>query len=490
MPSLDILHRPLDEVVRLIHARELSVTDLVTFSIARTKFIHDKLNVIVEDRFEDALREARAADEVLARGEAKDKPLFGIPFSVKANIGVQGMRLDMGTWSMHGQKAMQTATSVTRLQHAGAILLCTTNLSEMGLWHDTVNPIYGRTLNPWNTSRSVGGSSGGEAALLAAGGTMFGVGTDLDGSLRIPAMYCGVFAHRPSRGIVPLTGQFPFFKPEQEIPWRALDSMGPMARHASDLDLLLGIMMGPCPQDPMSMTGTLNKPPTDKRPRKIAIIENPLVRGTPRTSPEVRLAMHKARQRLIDSGAEIIDGPKDLFYNGFLLWRLLVHRAIEGRFIKKRQAKQPAQRFMELVKWATGNADHTLANCLLMISEHNLIDSDRLRTLDSDLANVRQRLDALFSKVDALVLPTSQQVAPRYPLAFMKTSQIGLTSLVNALGLPATEVPIGISSSGMPVGIQIIGRHGSDQQIIQTSDIIGEFIPSPMARGGVATRPI
>ncbi|MCX6123765.1 MAG: amidase, partial [Proteobacteria bacterium] len=334
MMSLEVLHFPLDDIASMVRNREISPVTLMKFVIDRVKTIHAQLNVIVEDRFEEALAEAKILENKIASGASLPNPLLGLPFSVKANISIKGMRLDMGSWSMHGQRATETATAITRLQTAGAIPICTTNISELGLWHDTVNPIYGRTLNPWHRSRIVGGSSGGETALVAAGGTLFGIASDFDGSLRIPSSFCGTFAHKPSRGIVPLTGQFPFFKPEEEIPWRALDSLGPVTRSAKDLALILDILAGPCSLDPMSMTGTLSTKSSDVYKKKIGIIENPSLPGTFRTSPEIKLGIHKCRQRLIEAGAEVVDAPKDLFFEGFMLWRLLVHRAFEGKLTK------------------------------------------------------------------------------------------------------------------------------------------------------------
>lgn len=487
MPNLDILHQPLHEIVAMVRTRVISPLDLVLFSIERTKLIHRNFNVIVEDRFQDAVEEARSLEAAIARGEKLDLPLLGIPFSVKANISVKGMRLDMGAWAMHGSRAAETATALRRLQAAGAILLCTTNLSEMGLWHDTVNPIYGRTLNPWKTSRLAGGSSGGEAVLVAAGGTIFGIGTDMDGSIRIPSSFCGTFGHRPSRGIVPLTGQFPFFKPEDEIPWRAIDSLGPMTRHARDLSLLLDVLNGPCAMDPMSMTGTLNRNAFDIQRKHIGIIENPLLRNTLRTAPEVRLAMHKARLRLIEAGAKVSDAPRDLFAEGFSVWRLLVHRAVEGRLSKLFGLPHRRQSIIEILKWFSGQADHSLAGCVLMLTDQLMIQPDKLRTLDSDLGMMRRRIEGVLQKLDAIVMPVYPELPPHYQVGGLLPLNLGLTGLINAIGLPSTAAPVSISSKGLPIGAQVIAKQGDDLLTIYTSEIIGEFIPPPIARGSLTT---
>lgn len=482
MTSLDIVHRPLDEVVELIRSGDLSAVALMRFVIDRTKRIHSQLNVIVDERFDDALEDAAKLQQMLSRGEAKDLPLLGLPFSVKSNISLKGLRLDMGSWSMHGQRAPSTATAIDRLIKAGAIPVCTTNISEMGLWHDAVNPIYGRTLNPWKKSLMVGGSSGGEAALIAAGGTLFGIGTDLDGSIRIAASFCGLFGHKPSRGIVPLTGQFPFFKPEDEIPWRALDSIGPLTRHASDLGRILEIIAGPCPFDPMSMTGTIRQGPIDLPGKRVALISHPTLKGQLRSSPAIRLAMHKTKQRLTEAGVEWVEGPRDLFYDGFQLWRLMIHRAVEARMSSHFRFPNRRQSAIEVLKWLTGQSDHSLQGCFLKWVDPWILQPDQLRSLDAELGMLKRRFDALFQTVDAIVLPVYPQLAPLYQASLLQPMNLGLTGLANVFGLPATSAPVGIASGGSPVGVQIISRTGNDLLTISLADTIGEFIPSPHAR--------
>ena len=481
MSILDPFNEPLERIATALKERHLSAKDLTQFCMNRISQLNPHLNAITQDCFEQAQAHAAAIDADIARGSTSDKPLLGVPFVVSANIGIAGMRQDLGTWALHGQRASKTATVVERLIRAGAIPLALGNIGELGLGSETVNPIYGRTGNPWRRFRSPGGSNGGVAALIAANACAFGIANDFGAALRVPAAFCGLYGHKPSRGVVPLSGQFPFFKPEDEISWRAYDSIGPMTRHAQDLRLVLDIISGPCAQDPMSMTGTRQDFFGSFVKQKIALLSNPRVDGARTVGPGIRLAIRKAGQLMQEAGADLVDVHEDLFFEAADLWRHAVHRAVEGKFRQIFGGGKARKPKMELLKVFLGQGDHSLTGCMQMFSEEFRIDVDKMRSLDSDIARLRKKLDKIFSESMILITPTFPRRTPRHFFSIANPADAALSSMINVLGLPATTAPMGVSGDGLPVAVQLIAAAGHDAMTIEAAKLIGNFIPPPMA---------
>ena len=451
------------------------------FVLERLESVNPKLNALIDERFDEAIKDAHRADLAIRRGE--NKPLLGIPFTIKSNISLTGQRHDMGSWSYHGRRATSDATAIQRLMAAGAIPVGVTNVSEMVMWHETANPVHGRTNNPWHHGRTPGGSSGGEAALVAAGATVFGIGSDIGGSIRIPASFCGVFGHRPSRGLVPLTGQFPFYQATDEVGLRVFDSMGPLARSAEDLGLLLEIMAGACPEDPVSQHGRLDAFDQEWRGRKVAIIEDPRCDYVTRTSPELRLAVKRAAQRMAERGADIVVAPDDLWRDAYTLWRHHLHRAADGRYREIFGAGKKRNAVMEFLKCFTGQSDHSLEACMFMFTEEWMVDDAVMRNLDQLTNKLKVRVDKIFSQVDVMVMPPHPEVAPRHHVPKFKPFNPALTGITNVFGMAATVAPNGVSDDHLPVSVQIVAPRGRDLATIAAAKVIGEFIPSPMARG-------
>ena len=246
------------ELVEALQTRRVSAIELLDRSIARIEAHDDAINAVVVRDFERARAAAGAADAALARGERR--PLLGVPMTVKEAIHVAGLPT---TWGIQGTQAIEvreSAVAVQRLERAGAVIIGKTNVAtQLGDWQ-TFNPVYGTTNNPWNTARTPGGSSGGGAAALAAGFVSLELGSDLNGSLRIPAHCCGVFAHKPTFGLVPTRGfappGVPVLSVNEDVDFGVL---GPMARSAADLALALDVIAGP--DDAEAIAYTLSLPP-------------------------------------------------------------------------------------------------------------------------------------------------------------------------------------------------------------------------------------
>jgi Asp-tRNA(Asn)/Glu-tRNA(Gln) amidotransferase A subunit family amidase len=228
-------------MARAVREREISPVELVNDHIERAESVNPSLNAIILPRFEEAVDEARAAEQAVMEGTGLG-PLHGVPYTAKECIEVAGMPVCDGSKIFEGNVSTEDAVVVENLRDAGAILLGKTNIPEFAFHYDSNNLVYGATLNPHDHSRSVGGSSGGEGAALASGMSAFGVGSDYGGSIRVPCHFCGVVGIKPGPGVVPYAGHFP---PQHPVSIQRWSMIGPMARYVEDLELLLPIFARP-----------------------------------------------------------------------------------------------------------------------------------------------------------------------------------------------------------------------------------------------------
>src|SRR6267142_5575820 len=229
------------ELLAALRARQASAVELLDLHRQRIERHNPELNAIVEPDFERARRDAEAADARRARGE--DAPLLGLPMTLKESINVRGLRTTAGMEIWKDFRSEHDAPVTTRVKAAGATVMAKTNVPQMLADWQSANPVYGRTNNPWDLSRTPGGSTGGGAAALAAGLTPLEFGSDIGGSIRVPAAFCGVYGHRPSETAMPRSGQFPF--PPLPNAGVVMGVQGPLARSAEDLELALDVLAGP-----------------------------------------------------------------------------------------------------------------------------------------------------------------------------------------------------------------------------------------------------
>src|SRR3989475_4876655 len=232
---------PAVDMLAALRARRVSAVELLELHQKRIERYNPELNAIVEPDFERARREAEAADTRRARGD--DAPLRGLPMTLKESINVRGLRTTVGMSVWKDFRAEHDAPVTTRVKGAGAVVMAKTNVPQMLADWQSSNPVYGRTNNPWDSARTPGGSTGGGAAALAAGLTPLEFGSDIGGSIRVPAAFCGVYGHRPSDTLLPRNGEFPF--PPMPNSAVVMAVQGPITRSAPDLELALSILAGP-----------------------------------------------------------------------------------------------------------------------------------------------------------------------------------------------------------------------------------------------------
>src|SRR6266568_8770765 len=228
------------QMAEAVRQKKISPVALAEAHLARINEINPKINAFVQVDIEGVLQQARAAESAITLGQ-KAGPLHGVPISIKASIEVAGFRCEAGTKLRSGYCAKKDAPLVDRLRKAGAIIIGTTNTPELLMAWETDNLLYGRTNNPWDLTRTAGGSSGGEAAAIASGCSAAGVGSDGGGSIRVPAHFCGICGLKPTPGRIPATGHFP----SSVGPFALLGVVGPMARTVRDIELLFDVMQGP-----------------------------------------------------------------------------------------------------------------------------------------------------------------------------------------------------------------------------------------------------
>jgi fatty acid amide hydrolase 2 len=463
-----------------IRAGALSARGVVRAHIDRIRLVNPAINALVAERFAAALEEAAAVDRAVGDG-APLGPLAGVPFSVKEMIDVAGMPSTFGSLGRSGLRAARDATVVERLRAAGAIPLGVTNVPEWGMWFETDNLVYGRTSNPHDVRRGAGGSSGGEAALLAAGGSAFGVGSDIGGSVRIPAALCGVVAHKPSPGLLPLTGHHPVCAASapatgMRAPYLVI---GPLVRTAADLLPLLEIMAGPDGIDPNaratvpSLAALGVAAPIDWRGRRVLVLEDPQIRMAARPTAEVRGAVLDAAARLRDAGAELVPAPRDMFAEAVDLWAAALRSANAATLAEHAGLSERGALARALASTARGRAE--VSGPLLWFLAGEALAGFRLGNLDvlmDRLVALAGRFDALVGADGVLLAPAHPRTAPLHRAPFRRPFDFAYTAVFNALRVPATVVPVGRGAFGLPLAVQVAARRGNDRLTIAAAQRI------------------
>jgi amidase len=474
------------ELIVALDAGEVSAVELARDTIARIETHDPAINAVCAPDFDRALDAARAADIALAAGERK--PLLGIPLTVKESYNIAGLPTTWGfPWSRDFVPT-EDALAVARVKAAGAVVLGKTNVPfALGDWQ-SYNEIYGVTNNPWDLGRTPGGSSGGSSAALAAGYGPLSLGSDIGGSLRSPAHFCGVFAHKPSFGLVPSRGQTPpGVPPLPNEPELAV--IGPMARCATDLALLLDVMAGPDPLDGGIAYHLALPPPRHAdlaRYRVLVLDSHPLLP----TSASVGAAIATLADGLARAGVGVARESAllpDLADAARLYMRLL--RAYIGFSL-------PPEAYAGLQAMAAQLSpdDHSLAAESIrggVLSHRDWLIASARR------ARLRAEWAALFAEFDAVICPIMPTPAFAHDRSgdpdtrrllvdgteMPYADQLVWAGIATAPGLPATAIPIGLSPEGLPIGVQIIGPWLEDRTPLALAALIerefGGFTPPP-----------
>lgn len=446
-------------LARYVRQKKVSPVELLDVHVARIEAVNPAINAVVAGRFERAREEARALAERLARARADEElpPLLGLPYTAKEYIAVEGMPYTAGIWSRRGVRADQDAETVRRLRRVGAIVVGISNVPEGGLWMETYNEVWGRTNNPWDLRRTAGGSSGGEGAIVAAGGVAFGLGADVGGSIRIPAAFCGCVGHKPTGRMIPNTGFFP--DPTGEL--GAYLVCGPLVRRVEDILPIVRVLAGPDGVDPLVRTWPLGHcEEVDLREVQVHPLPGP--QGVWVREP-MRRAVETAAAALRDAGCSVAQGPSRRLRDAFPIWSAMMSLAGGPDYAAVLGDGRPVAPFRELARLALGRSRHTLPALLVVALEALMAPfSGRKQQFVAAGKQLQAELEAMLGDRGVLLFPSYSRPAPRHGAALFTPFDFVCTGLFNVLEFPATAVPVGFSREGLPLSVQVIARRGND----------------------------
>jgi len=448
---------PATEQAAVLRSGAVSAAELVREHLDRIAQLNPAVNAIVTVLPECALAAATEADRLRAAG-AELPPLHGLPIAHKDLIDTAGVRTTYGSPSFRDHVPDADELLVTRLRAAGAIMVGKTNTPEWGAGSHTFNPVFGATRNPWDTSRTAGGSSGGAAVALACRMLPLADGSDLGGSLRNPAAWNGVLGLRPTPGVVP---SWP-----SETPWLPFSVDGPMARTAADVALLLSAMAGPDPRAPLSQRSAaldLGLPlDADLRGRRVAW--SPTLGGLP-IEPAITAVLEPAVARLADLGLDVTAAEPDLAGADtvFETWRAFGFALSLGELYDS-----DGDRMKGTVRW---NVERGRA---LTVSD--LTAATRLH------ADLHARAVGFFERYDYLACPVTQlepfPVEEEYPAEVAGVAMgsylewMRVCSRISATGCPAISIPAGLSADGLPVGLQLVARPFAERALLEVAHAV------------------
>lgn len=478
------------QLLQRLQKGELRSRDLLEASVAQIARFNPAINAVVATDLEAARRRADEADAATARGESWG-PLHGLPITLKDTYQVPGMPCTAGASSLRNHVPEKPAVVVQHLLNAGAIIIGKTNVPLFASDLQSYNKIYGTTHNPWNTALTPGGSSGGAAAALAAGFTALELGSDIGGSIRIPAHFCGVYGHKATHGIISMRGHVP--GPPGALGEPDLGVAGPMARTAEDLQLLLDIVAGP---SPLMQPGWQLKLPAAKQKklqdfRVLLWVDDPMCP----IDTHMRDLYQQLNTTLQNNGVTVTQGAPlglglDYFYPAYLALMGSIMGASRKKF--ERQAMGLAAPFLQRFGHhfdAPKHFDHFFAGAAMNHVDWLKVDEKRRR--------IREKFLRVFEQYDVILMPpaltTAIQHVQALELPLRKITVNGekrnyadllmWISPATLMGLPATSAPLGLTPEGLPVNLQIMGAPFEDKTTIKfaalLAKVMGGFVPPP-----------
>ena len=444
---MSLIEHNLATLARMIRSREVSPVEVVEAHLRQIEKLNPRLNAIIT-LTPDLLAQARVAEE-----SPSDRPLHGVPVTIKDTIETAGLRSTSGSRLRAEYVPPRDAPAVASLRNAGAIILGKTNVAEMAMDYTGDNPVFGRTNNPHDLTKTPGGSSAGEAVAIATCMSPGGLGSDLAGSIRIPAHFCGIAGLKPATGYVPRGGQFP----PSTGPYSLGAVMGPMARSVKDLDLLFSVLTQQQAGAAVDLKGVDVAWYTDD--------------GIAPVTEETKQAVRAAAQALSDSGLRVVEKRPPHVERGYELWLQLFSRAsvVQLRAVYQDHEHEAGS----FVSWRLKTADKTPPPTLDQYIAA-WMERDRLR---DEVLN-------WLSKTPLIVTPVS--ATPAYDHDTLKVrvgdstfgnfKAFSYSQTFNVFDLPVVTVPARLTAEGLPIGVQIIGRPSDEQRLISAAKIVEESL--------------
>ncbi|MEO7908258.1 MAG: amidase [Roseiflexaceae bacterium] len=452
MPDTELCFTTATELVRRMRTKQLSAAELLEAHLAQIDRVNPRVNAIITLVAEQALAQARAADAALARGDPIG-PLHGLPIAHKDLVATKGIRTTSGSPIYANLVPDHSALIVERIQRAGAITIGKTNVPEFGAGSQTFNPVFGATLNPYDTSKTCGGSSGGAAVALACGMMPIADGSDMGGSLRNPAGYCNVVGLRPAPGRVPSW-------PTQSA-WDTLSVGGPMARTVADVALLLSAIAGPDSRSPIALAepGSRFAQPLDRNFRGTRMAWSRDLGGLP-IDPRVTAVIDAQRHTFEQLGCTIEDREPD-FADADEIFKVLRAWSFESSHGELLRTQR--DQLKDTVIWNIEAG--------MLLSGSDIARAERQRTA------LYQHMHKFMETYEFLICPVSQ--VPPFDVTQPYIREINGVPMetyidwmrscyyISVTGHPAISVPCGFTPEGLPVGVQIVGRHQDELGVLQ-----------------------
>ena len=450
---MPITTRSATELLAAMRAGHLTASTVLEAHIARILAVNPTINAVADERFAEARREA---------ADPRPGPLAGLPVTIKEAFDVAGMPATCGLTSRAGRVATTDATAVARLRAAGAIIVATTITPDNCWAQETQTLLKGRVNNPWARTRTVGGSTGGEAALIAAGGSPLGLGSDIGGSIRLPAAFCGIAGLRPTSAALSSTGHWPPLHGQHA----ELFAIGPLARRVEDLALAWDVLRGATPQPPD--TGSL-------RGERVAHWHDD---GLLPSSPAVMAGVEAATAALVAAGMRPVAGAPEGRRLAALAWGVLQGRA-ERRAIAESFGNGVAwSPGAELLRALVGRARVSGPALASWLTTHYgpalnvLLRVKGARRRKELRAQMRQ----LVGTSGVAVCPVFPTTAPPHHWSYINLLTASYQTWVNLAGLPGLTVPVGFSGRGMPVAVQLVGAPGAEATLLAAGMVVQQAL--------------
>ena len=447
------------EIANLIRSKQVSPVEVVKEYIARIESVNPMLNAFADFSPERALAAARRAESMLMSGD--DRPLLGVPLTIKSCIDVQGLRCEAGSRLRSGYIATQDAILVARLKRAGAIVIGNTTTPELLMAYHTESEVHGRTNNPWDLGRTPGGSSGGEAAAIASCMSAGGFGSDGGGSIRVPAHFTGICGLKPTSGRIPATGHYPACAG----PFSLIGVVGPMARTVKDLQLLFALTEGYDPGDPASVPAPAAKDPYATRNLRIGFYDSD---GETSPTPETSTAVQSAALALQDGGFYVEPFRPEGLVQARELWSTIFVQA--GAL-----ALEP------LVRERAHEISPNLREFMALAAQHPILTAQKFLNALVERDQLCSRMESQMKDFPILLTPVSSTPAflhehagwgAAHPADYFRT--MTYCQHFNLLGNPAVTVPIGQSAEGLPIGVQVVGRRYRENEVLAVAEFLNE----------------
>ncbi|XP_014288806.1 fatty-acid amide hydrolase 2-A [Halyomorpha halys] len=478
-----LLLKKASELAEMIRERKISSTTVVQAFIERIEDVNPIINSVVQDRFNDALKEAKEVDKMVEANPdpeywLRTKPLLGVPMSFKETIAVKGMSNNGGRLRPKESIAQDDCIAVKNLREAGAIPIVVTNTPELCFFWETYNYANGLTKNPYDTQRTAGGSSGGEASLQSAGGSPIGLGSDIAGSGRLPPMYCGIFGHKPTSRLISVTGHIPDSK---DPDWNKYLVFAPIARSASDLALVLRCAA------PKETENLRLEEPVDFTTLKVYYIEECISPLLTKVDDEIKTAVRKAALHFQKYGI----APKKITIKDFdksLQATLTLMLNLECPHVVFQRSEDPNDWtiwtvFGEYLRKSVGFGRVALYSIVFGLMKRyfqHLPQSQR-----DECQEFKEQFTRYFEEMlgdnGVLILPVFSSPAHYHFQMYGRFLNSSYLSIFNLLEMPATACPTGLNSKGMPIGVQIAAFKHQDRLTIgvakELENAYGGWVP-------------